>query len=80
VLQRAAKDKRDELAGAGPEKDKARWDEYAKMRDEYENNAAAYHEAEAKLTEFNGTYGDDTDRYVTRPSTSNRIWFFIERW
>lgn len=66
VLQRAAKDKRDELAGADPEKDRARWDEYVKMRDEYERNAAAYREAETKLAEFNRTHGDDIDRYLER--------------
>jgi hypothetical protein len=66
VLQRAAKDKRDELADADPEKDRARWDEYVEMRDEYEKNAAAYREAEARLTEFNNAHGDDIDRYVQR--------------
>jgi hypothetical protein len=66
VLQKAAKDKRDELAGADPEKDRARWDEYVKMRDEYEKNAAAYREAEAKLAEFNRTHGDDIDHDVQR--------------
>jgi hypothetical protein len=66
VLQRAAKDKRDELAGADPETDSARYDEYVKMQQEYEKNAADYREAEAKLTEFNRTYGDDIDRYAAR--------------
>jgi hypothetical protein len=66
VLEQAAKDKRDELAGADPEKDRARWDEYVKMRDEYEKNAAAYREAEAKLAEFNRTHGDDIDSGVQR--------------
>lgn len=66
VVQQAAKDKRDELAGVDPEKDKTRWDEYVKMRDEYEKNAAAYREAEARLAEFKRTHGDDIDRYVER--------------
>ncbi|MGH8554658.1 MAG: hypothetical protein ACREUD_03685 [Gammaproteobacteria bacterium] len=66
VLQQAAKDKRDGLAGADPETDRTRWDEYVKMRDEYEKNAAAYRETEARLTEFNRTHGDDIDRYVGR--------------
>jgi len=58
VLQRAAKDKRDELADADPEK--------VKMRDEYEKNAAAYRAAEARLAEFNRTHGDDIDSGVQR--------------
>jgi len=66
VVQQAAKDKRDELAGIDPEKDKARWDEYVKMRDEYEKNAAAYRDAEARLAEFTRTHGNDIDRYVQR--------------
>jgi hypothetical protein len=63
-LQSSAKDKRDELAGADPEKDRARWDEYVKVKDEYEKNATAYREAEAKLAEFNRTYGKDIDHDV----------------
>jgi hypothetical protein len=66
VLQSAAKDKRDELAGADPETDSARYDEYVKMQQEYDNNAAAYRDAEAKLAEFKTTHGDDIDRYVAR--------------
>lgn len=66
VLQQAAKDKRDQLADADPEKDKTRWEEYVKMRDEYEKNAAAYREAEARLAEFNRTHGDDIDGGVKR--------------
>lgn len=66
VLQRAAKDKRDALADADAEKDRARWDEYVQMRDEYEKNAAAYREAEAKLAEFTDTHGKDIDSGVQR--------------
>jgi hypothetical protein len=66
VLQRAAKDKRDELAGADPEKDKERYDEYVKMKDEYERNDAAYRDAEAKLAEFNSAHGNDIDSGVQR--------------
>ncbi|MBK6958369.1 MAG: hypothetical protein IPH22_08245 [Nitrosomonas sp.] len=33
------------------------------MKDEYEKNAIAYREAEAKLAEFNRTHGDDIPRY-----------------
>jgi len=66
VLQKAAKDKRDQLAGADPERDKARWDEYVIMRDEYEKNAEAYRKAEARLAEFNRAHGDDIDSGVKR--------------
>ncbi len=64
VLQRAAKDQRDKLAGVDPEKDKARWDEYIKMRDEYDKNAATYREVEARMAEANRKHGPDTDRNV----------------
>lgn len=66
VLQRAAKDKRDELEGADPEKDRERYDEYVKMKDEYEKNDAAYRDAEAKLAAFNAAHGNDIDSGVQR--------------
>jgi len=72
VLQHASKDKRDELEGADPEKDKERWDEYQKMRDEYEKNASAYREVEAKLAEFNRSHGDDIDSGAQRLVTYYR--------
>jgi hypothetical protein len=65
-LLQKTRDRRDELAGADAEKDRERWDEYVKMRDEYEKNSASYREAEAKLTEFNGMYGGEIDRYADR--------------
>jgi hypothetical protein len=65
-LLQKTRDRRDELADADAEKDRERWDEYVKMRDEYEKNNASYREAEAKLTEFNGMYGGEIDRYADR--------------
>ena len=64
MLQASAKSKRDELAGANPETDRARGDEHVKMQAEYEKNAAAYREAEAKLAQFNRTNGKDIDHDV----------------
>jgi hypothetical protein len=66
VLQKAAKDRRDALADAKAEEDRERWDEYVAMQDQYENNAGAYREAEAKLAEFKGTYGNDIDDAIQR--------------
>jgi hypothetical protein len=66
VLQRSAKDKRDELAGVSPETDSERYAEYVRMQEEYDRTAAAYREAEASLAEFNSTYGDDIERYVAQ--------------
>lgn len=66
VLQRAAKDNRDELAGASPETDRVRYDEYVRMQEEYEKLAAAYREAELRLKEHNEAHGDPVDRYLER--------------
>jgi hypothetical protein len=61
VLQASARSKRDELAGASPETDRARYDEHVRMQAEYEKHAAAYRDSEKKLADFNQTYGKDID-------------------
>jgi hypothetical protein len=66
VLVAAAKDKRDDLADADPEKDRERYEEYVKMQGEYDKNAEAYRQAEGKLGDFNTTYGNDIDDNLRR--------------
>jgi hypothetical protein len=61
IRQRDAKDKRDGLAGADPERDRDRWEAYVKARDEYDASSEAYRKAEASLAEFNLDHGADID-------------------
>jgi hypothetical protein len=56
---RTAKDKRDTLADADPEKDKARWEEFNKAKDEYDKATEAARQAENNLGQFNSASGDD---------------------
>jgi len=56
---RAAKDERDTLAGADPETDRARWEEYNKAKDEYDGATEAARQAENNLGQFNSASGDD---------------------
>ena len=72
ALQGSAKDRRENLAGADPEKDRARWDDYVKAQAEYETNTAAYREAENNLGQFNSFHGDDIDYYLNRLITYYR--------
>jgi hypothetical protein len=66
ALQASAKDRREDLAGANPETDRARWDDYVKAEAEYETNTAAYREAENNLGQFNSFHGDDIDYYLNK--------------
>jgi hypothetical protein len=72
ALQASAKDRREDLAGADPETDRARYDEYVRAEAEYETNTAAYREAENNLGQFNSFHGDDIDYYVNRLITYYR--------
>jgi hypothetical protein len=46
--------------------DRDRWEQYGKMKEQYERQAQAYREAERKLNDFNETYGQDIDGAVDK--------------